>query len=249
MIFGLLNLISTLPHYGSPSFMSGIFFLFVVAVQGKVSSWSTSAGPFLAHAYQFFRPVGATISWHRVVWEQWSLPKYSFILWLAALGKLRTRDRLRFIPIDPTCVFCRQEEESHSHLFFICGWRCQLWSRITAWLRINRVMNSLSSALCWLHPKTRNIAARMRRVLLGIVVYLIWEEHNRRIFYGKSRDVTTVFRRFQVLFYIIFHFHERDHSLLHVDWWSMDGIPLLAVWVLFLWVGVSGSFSFPCCFF
>jgi hypothetical protein len=79
-----------------------------------------------------------------------------------------------------------------------------------------QAMNSMSSALHWLHPKKRNMAARMRRVSLGIVIYLIWEECNRIIFYGNSRDVNTVFRRFQVLFYIIFHFQERDHSLLHV---------------------------------
>ena len=142
------------------------------------------------------------------------MPKYNFILWLAALGKLCTRDRLKFIPIDLTCVFCRQEEESHRHLFFLCGWPRQLWYRITAWLGISRVINSLSSALRWLHPKKKNMASRMRKVSLGIVVYLIWEEWNRRIFYGNSRDVNIVFRRFQVLCYTIFHFHERDHSLL-----------------------------------
>ena len=181
-----------------------------------MTTWDTNAGPFLAHAYQFLRPVGAPISWHRVVWEQWSLPKYSFILWLATLGKLRTRDRLRFIPIDPTCVFCRQEEESHSHLFFLCGWPNRLWSLVTAWLRLSRNMHSLSSALRWLHPHKRSMQARMNRVSLGLVVYLIWEERNRRVFDGNSRDVNIVFRRFQVLFYVIFHFHERDHSLLQV---------------------------------
>ena len=73
-----------------------------------MSSWSTGAGSFMSHAYDFFRPVGSTISRVRVIWEQWSLSKYSFILWLAVLGKLRTRDRLSFVPIDPNCVFCRQ---------------------------------------------------------------------------------------------------------------------------------------------
>jgi hypothetical protein len=129
-----------------------------------MTSWSTNTGLFLAHAYQFLRLMGATISWHRVVWEQWSLPKYSFILWLAALGKLRTRDLLSFIPIDPTYVFCRQEEESHKHLFFLCGWPGHLWSMITSWLRLNRATNSLSSALRELHPKKRSMVARMRRV-------------------------------------------------------------------------------------
>jgi hypothetical protein len=33
-------------------------------------------------------------------------------------------------------------------------------------------------------------------------------------FEGKTRGVDVVFRRFQILFYIIFHFHEKDHFLL-----------------------------------
>ena len=177
-----------------------------------MSSWSSSEWPFLAHAYQFFRPISSTTSWHKVVWEQWSLPKCCFILWLAVLGKLRTRDRLRFIPIDPTYVFSRQEEESYRHLFFMCG----LWALIKSWLRIGRNMSMLHNALRWFHPKNRSIEARMIRVSPSIVVYLIWEKQNRRVFEGKTRSVNSVFRRFQVLFYIIFHFHEKDQTILHV---------------------------------
>ena len=93
-----------------------------------LSTWSSSASPFLVHAYHFFRPTGSIIPWHQVVWEQWSLPKYNFILWLAVLGKLRTRDRLQFLHIDCSCVFCRQEDESHQHLFFLYDWIRCLWS-------------------------------------------------------------------------------------------------------------------------
>jgi len=73
---------------------------------------------------------------------------------------------------------------------------------------------SLNSALHGLHPKKKGMEARMRRVSLGITVYLLWEERNRWIFEGKTRGVDVVFRRFQILFYIIFHFHEKDHFLL-----------------------------------
>lgn len=149
-----------------------------------------------------------------MVWEQWSLPKYSFILWWAVLGKLRSRDRLRFLPIDPSSVFCRHEEESQRHLFFICDWSCRLWVKIKSWLRIGRRMMSLNSALRGLHPKKKSMEARMRRVSLGITVYLFWEERNKLFFEGKTRGVDVVFRRFQILFYIIFHFHEKDHFLL-----------------------------------
>jgi len=73
---------------------------------------------------------------------------------------------------------------------------------------------SLNSALRGLHPKKKSMEARMRRVSLGITVYLFWEERNKLVFEGKTRGVDVVFRRFQILFYIIFHFHERDHFLL-----------------------------------
>jgi hypothetical protein len=45
-----------------------------------MSQWSSAAGQFLRHAYNFFRPIGSIVSWNQVVWERWSLPKYSFIL-------------------------------------------------------------------------------------------------------------------------------------------------------------------------
>jgi hypothetical protein len=72
-------------------------------------------------------------------------------------------------------------------------------------------MMSINSALRGLFPKRSNLVARMRRVSLGITVYLIWEERNKRVFDAKSREVDVMFRRFQILFYTVFHFHEQDH--------------------------------------
>jgi hypothetical protein len=57
---------------------------------------------------------------------------------------------------------------------------------------------------------------RMRRVSLAITVYLLWEERNRRVFEGKTREVDAVFRRFQILFYIVFYFHEINPFKLRV---------------------------------
>jgi hypothetical protein len=57
---------------------------------------------------------------------------------------------------------------------------------------------------------------RKRRVSLAIIVCLLWEEKNRRVFEGKTREVEAVFRRFQILFYTVFHFHETDPFKLRV---------------------------------
>jgi len=58
--------------------------------------------------------------WEKVVWEYWYLPRHAFILWLAIMAKLKTRDRLRIIPSDILCVFCMQEETRDNHLSFAC---------------------------------------------------------------------------------------------------------------------------------
>jgi hypothetical protein len=34
-----------------------------------MSRWSSVAGPFLRHTYNFFRPVGFVVPWNQVVWE------------------------------------------------------------------------------------------------------------------------------------------------------------------------------------
>jgi hypothetical protein len=81
-------------------------------------------------------------------------------------------------------------------------------------------MMSINSALRGLFPKRSNLVARMRRVSLGITVYLIWEERNKRVFDAKSREVDVMFRRFQILFYTVFHFHEQDHLQWAVGWLS-----------------------------
>jgi len=75
----------------------------VAPVQQLLSNWHFGSCPFTANAYDFFRFKAASVQWASVVWEQWSLPRHSFSLWLAMLGKLRTRDRLQFLSPDPIC--------------------------------------------------------------------------------------------------------------------------------------------------
>jgi len=65
-----------------------------------------------------------------------------------------------------------------------------------------------------------NVVARMKRVSLSIVVYLIWEERNQRVSENSCTLVKYVFfffYRFQVLFYMILHFHEHNHPQIYVS--------------------------------
>jgi hypothetical protein len=179
------------------------------AVISLLQSWNT-AQLFSANAYEYLRPKGTPVPWVHVVWESWCLPRHSFILWLTLLKRLRTKDRLRFIDIDVSCVFCQDHEESHAHLFFACTWTSTLWMKVKSWLRLNRGMTTINSAVRGLHLKGKAAVTRMKRVSLSIVVYLIWEERNRRVFENSCSPVEPLFRRFQVLFYMILRFHQRD---------------------------------------
>lgn len=59
--------------------------------------WQNGLGSFIANTHEFFRFKSDRVTWDSVFWEQWSLLRYSFILWLVVLDKLRIRDMLSFI--------------------------------------------------------------------------------------------------------------------------------------------------------
>ena len=107
----------------------------VASVQQLLSTWHSGPYSCTANAYDFFIYKAAPVQWENVVWEQWSLPRHSFSLWLAMLGKLRTRDHLRFLSSDPICPLCQNADESHGHLFFTCDWTSSLWRKAKHWLR------------------------------------------------------------------------------------------------------------------
>ncbi|KAJ6932534.1 hypothetical protein NC651_008083 [Populus alba x Populus x berolinensis] len=77
-------------------------------------------------------------------------------------------------------------------------------------------MSTLFSAIRGLNGRSKELKPRMRRVSLALLVYLIWDERNNHIFAQKSTFIDATFRRFQILFYTVLHFHEKDHSLYHV---------------------------------
>ena len=91
-----------------------------------------------------------------------------------------------------------------------------LWGNIVRWLHILRRMSTLSSAIRGLTPKKKRMDYKMRRASLGIAVYLIWEERNKWLFDNSFTSVEKIFRKFQVLFFTVFHFHGKDHFSIDV---------------------------------
>jgi len=162
-----------------------------------MTTWSSEKLPFTAQTHDFLRYKYDLVPWAKVVWETWYLLMYNFILWLAVMEKLRTHDRLRFLDIDPLCVLCRLDDETHNHLFFRCPWTSLLWRMAKSWLRLHRSMSTINSVIRGFLSSRNNLVGRMRRVSLGILIYLIWEDRNKRIFDNSCIPVSLVFHRFQ----------------------------------------------------
>jgi len=93
---------------------------------------------------------------------------------------------------------------------FGCAWTSSLWNYVRSWLRINRIMSALTSAIRGVKNKGKGLESHMRRVALALLMYLIWEERNKRLFDSPSKPVGVIFCRFQVLFYTIMYFHEKN---------------------------------------
>jgi hypothetical protein len=133
---------------------------------------------------------------------------------------------LLMLMLAANCVFYQDHEESYNHLFFACSWTSLLWPKVKSWLRLCRGMATISSVVRGLNLKGKNTVARMKRVSLSIVVYLIWEERNIRVFENSCTLVESLFWRFQVLFYMILHFHECNHLQINVSWlyWFQENL-------------------------
>nr|GEV88364.1 hypothetical protein [Tanacetum cinerariifolium] len=84
------------------------------------------------------------VIWYRHVWFTRCIPMHAFIIWIAFKGRLKTRDRLaRWFSIpDMSCVLCKEDNESHSYLFFSCNYSKRLWERLKPMALLDYLSNN-----------------------------------------------------------------------------------------------------------
>lgn len=72
--------------------------------------------------YDEVRQRGVRGDWNNLIWFSKHIPKFSFVTWLVALGRINTLDKLRTwsIETDSVCLLCMNNEETRDHLFFSC---------------------------------------------------------------------------------------------------------------------------------
>nr|GEZ38744.1 RNA-directed DNA polymerase, eukaryota, reverse transcriptase zinc-binding domain protein [Tanacetum cinerariifolium] len=72
------------------------------------------------------------VSWFNLVWHPNSIPKHTFILWLAAKEKLNTQNIMEKWYPNKTfrCSLCKKVPDSHEHLFFKCEFAHKFWKKV-----------------------------------------------------------------------------------------------------------------------
>jgi hypothetical protein len=159
--------------------------------------WKTNAGatvPFSVKAvWMDLIEECPVVSWYKLVWFSQCIPRHSFMLWLAINGKLRTQDRLGFgSPIGKlSCAFCQDVQDSHSHLFFECNYPLAVWNEFKSLVRLDHAPSSLDELVLFLKklPINKSVWSILQRLVLGALVYYLWQERNLRLFQKKSRSV------------------------------------------------------------
>ncbi|XP_074282688.1 uncharacterized protein LOC141607227 [Silene latifolia] len=105
-----------------------------------------SSGIWLAHLkgynvsydYEWLRRREQKVGWAKLVWDNWCMPKHSFLTWLVFRNALPLKDRLlRFgISQDDQCCICRNATETMVHLFQNCRFAVAILTKVADRLHI-----------------------------------------------------------------------------------------------------------------
>ncbi|XP_009590345.1 uncharacterized protein [Nicotiana tomentosiformis] len=169
---------------------------------------------------QFYLKLRGTfqkVAWRKLMCNNQGLPKWIFILRLAALGRLYTKDRLFKwgVTQDQFCLLCGQDHESLAHLFFTCETTAQLWKKLLNWIGVTRNPMVWEDELQWgmQHASGSSSRAEVYRMLLAVAVYHVWMERNYRVFQGKQQSIEVVARP------IVQEIHFRDSMKVKIAKW------------------------------
>ncbi|PWA67684.1 RNA-directed DNA polymerase, eukaryota, Reverse transcriptase zinc-binding domain protein [Artemisia annua] len=96
---------------------------------------------------------------------------------------------------DMRCPLCNIVQDTHTHLFFECGFSLQVWLKVKAYILITNVGNSWMDFVLAVKSiaHMRLEKAVVASILFGATVYFIWQERNNRLFKKKWRPVDQVF--------------------------------------------------------
>lgn len=80
--------------------------------------------------YKELKHHNTQVSWNKLVWISWGIPKHSFLTWLFVKDRCPTRDRIINwgLQTQPNCLLCNAPAESRNHIYFECPYTWSIWS-------------------------------------------------------------------------------------------------------------------------
>lgn len=100
-----------------------------------------------------------------------------------------------FLVIVNTCVLCGVQPETHTHLFFQCGYSSALWVHLSTKAGAICPFSQWDDILQWASSNfyhKKNFSHNLARYALSTSVYLTWQERNNRVFNNKHMAVGTI---------------------------------------------------------
>ncbi|XP_020251372.1 uncharacterized protein LOC109828828 [Asparagus officinalis] len=157
----------------------------------------------LSKLYSAISPVSNKVNWYLTVWDTLIYPKHSFILWLAVLNRLLTREKLLkrgIIQSDHCCLCSDNVQESRNHLFFDCLFSKAVWNNIMDWLKFKWRACDWDILMDWYTCRLRGKGFKqsLKRLALANTVYRIWRERNDRIFNKGIKNIDQITKKIKL---------------------------------------------------
>ena len=133
---------------------------------------------------------GAKVKWSLLIWFPQSIPRHTFVLWIAVQERLMTQYKIAKSRMNEVmeCTLCKQFMDSHEHLFLKCDYSSIVWSKMQALLD-RRFSNNWKNIIeeFYLMTANSNIWSILGRIVIGAVVYYLWQEKDNRLFNKGTR--------------------------------------------------------------
>ncbi|XP_059077214.1 uncharacterized protein LOC131876305 [Cryptomeria japonica] len=138
----------------------------------------------------------------KLFWSNKLIAKAGVFAWLATRRKILTTDKFRRMGSQgpSRCILCKAQEESVDHLLLNCSFTAKCWRWLCAKLGwITTLPNDIVSLFQgWPISPHNGILSSLWGVNTSCLVWEVWKERNRRIFWNKARKLGSVLNSLEV---------------------------------------------------
>ncbi|XP_074297731.1 uncharacterized protein LOC141628492 [Silene latifolia] len=142
-----------------------------------LNSWVRNGKFHFKAAYDWFRIQAPALPWAPALNSQFLIPSHRLLTSLAIQGKLATVDKIavRGFSLANRCILCKEDQETHSHIFSQCSFSKHIWAGIITWLSLPHRTFDPTTELLWCIGKKhiRHWKNGWFRCCIGAVCYHI----------------------------------------------------------------------------